>query len=88
MLRITPVPTANGARRFKVEGRLAGAFVDELSRVTAEALASSRRVVVDLADVTFVDPGGAALLRSLRTSGVELLDCSQFVVALMNGGLQ
>ncbi|WP_410962353.1 STAS domain-containing protein, partial [Salmonella sp. SAL4355] len=67
MLRITPVPTANGARRFKVEGRLAGAFVDELSRVTAEALASSRRVVVDLADVTFVDPGGAALLRSLRT---------------------
>jgi ABC-type transporter Mla MlaB component len=83
MLRITSIPWANGRQRIKVEGRLAGEFVAELSRVTATALEESGMVMVDLADVTFVDHSGALLLRSLRAAGVELVDCSQFVQTMM-----
>ena len=88
MLRITLISATNGSQRFKVEGRLAGAFVDELSRTAAAARAGATTVVMDLADVSFVDHRGVELLRSLRTAGVDLIDCSQFVQTLMNGGLR
>ena len=86
MLRITPISTTNGSHRLKVEGRLAGAFVEELAWAAAAARTQSAAVVIDLADVTFVDQRGAELLRSLRTVGMDLVDCSQFVQTLMNGG--
>ena len=85
MLRISSGAAVNGQRRLKVEGRLAGEFVDELSRVATKALAQSG-VTLDLADVTFVDLHGARVLRALRDAGVELADPSEFVLALMNGG--
>lgn len=86
MLRITPVATTNGSKRLKVEGRLAGAFVEELARAAAATRNRSEAVAIDLADVTFVDQRGVELLRSLRTAGVDLIDCSQFVQTLVNGG--
>ena len=88
MLRITSISTANGSRRLKVEGRLTGDFVGELSRAASSARTEMRTVVVDLADVTFVDQRGVELLRSLQTTGVDLIDCSQFVQRLINGGSQ
>ena len=84
VLRITPVATTNGSKRLKVEGRLAGPFVEELARAATGD--RSGTVAIDLADVTFVDQRGVELLRSLRTDGVDLIDCSQFVQTLVNGG--
>ena len=86
MLRITTTPGTNGSQRLKVEGRLAGEFVTELSRATFSALAAARTVRLDLANVTFVDQTGVELLRSLQTAGVDLIDCSPFVQSLIIGG--
>ena len=86
MLRITTIPSGKGTQRLRVEGRLAGEFVAELSRATYGALAVARTVRLDLADVTFVDQTGVELLRSLQTIGVDLIDCSTFVQSLVSGG--
>ena len=87
MLRITPTRVA-GVDTLKVEGRLAGQWVEELSRAAAAASAGAPRVVLDLAQVTFVDADGITLLRALRDDGVALADCSSFVSSLIDGGLQ
>ena len=83
MLRITSSRN-DTTGTLKVEGRLAGQWVDELAR--AAAAADAPRLVLDLADLTFVDADGASLLRTLRSRGVALNDCSTFVASLIDGG--
>jgi anti-anti-sigma regulatory factor len=86
MLRITATRTTD-AGTLKVEGRLAGLWVDELSRAATAARADVTRVVLDLGDVTFVDAEGIALLRTLRDGGFALAGCSSFVASLIDGGM-
>jgi anti-anti-sigma regulatory factor len=69
----------------KVEGRIAGDWVDELSRAVSAAIATSSDIVLDMAGVTFVDQRGVAVLRDLEGRGIELLRCSDFVRTLVNG---
>ena len=58
---------------FKLEGRLAGPWVEELKacwrRTTADP---GSRAVVDLTGVTFVDADGKALLTKMWQQGAEL----------------
>ena len=84
-MRITPTRIAD-VDTLKVEGRLAGQWVDELSRAATSARAEASRVVLDLAQVTFVDADGINLLRALRDGGVALTDCSSFVSSLIDDG--
>lgn len=86
MLRITTTRSAD-AGTLKVEGRLAGLWVRELSRAATAARAERPRVVLDLGEVTFVDSEGIALLRALREGGIALAGCSSFVASLIDGGL-
>ena len=83
MLRITPVNAKSAG--IKVEGRLVAASVEEFSRVAGDLLAEGS-LRLDVADLTFVDQAGAALLRSLADRGVEFVGCSDFVRTLLNGG--
>ena len=52
MLRITSSRTET-TDTLKVEGRLAGEWVEELSKATAAAAEEAARVVLDLGEVTF-----------------------------------
>ncbi|MFL5304534.1 MAG: hypothetical protein ACJ8F1_04945 [Polyangia bacterium] len=83
MLRITPQATAGGALVLTIEGRLVGPWIAELRRVVGATPA--RPVQVQLGGLEFADTEGAALLRELRKTGVELLDASGFVAALIGG---
>jgi ABC-type transporter Mla MlaB component len=85
MLRITS-RASHGAWTLELEGRLAGEWVEELRTAVASAHTPARGIRLRLAGLAFADEAGVALLRSLRDDGVELLDCSEFVVALVNGG--
>jgi anti-anti-sigma regulatory factor len=77
MLRITT--TMDGDRLVMVlEGRLAGPWVDELSRCWT-ALGTTRRpasVAVVLDGVTFIDAAGRALLGAMRDEGTVLAAAS------------
>lgn len=66
MLRIT-IQDAESAAAIVLEGRLAGAWADELGRVWAEAAPRirSKELSVDLRNVTYVDAVGKRVLKDI-----------------------
>src|SRR5579862_5437991 len=74
MLRITILDSAQSTT-FKLEGKLAGPWVQELEQcwLTAQSALAGRRAVVDLTQVSFVDGGGKKLLEGMASAGVDLL---------------
>jgi anti-anti-sigma factor len=84
MLRITVIP-GTPSTIFKIEGRIAGETVTELRRVCEESLANTGHtdLVLDLADVSFLDHEGIRLVRHLRRRNVVLTNYSPFVAELL-----
>src|SRR5690348_5177744 len=74
MLRITIHDSVRGTT-FKLDGKLAGPWVQELEQcwLTASSASQGRAVIVDMAQVTFIDPDGKLLLERMHERGVELL---------------
>ena len=83
MLKISVVGDSDNAIEFALEGKLIGPWVDELSRLSGEALSEKKSVTLDLEKVWFVDARGAALLRDLAEKRVSQNNCSQFVRQLV-----
>jgi anti-anti-sigma regulatory factor len=73
MLKIT---IHDSAREFRLqlEGRLSGAWVDELRQcwLTASSTTQGRTTLLDLADVDFIDQDGQKLLADMFRGGVGL----------------
>jgi anti-anti-sigma regulatory factor len=71
MLKIT---THNdpGRTSFELEGRLTGAWVEELKTCWHQAAAANQQVGVRLKEVTFVDESGRKLLADMHRQGVAL----------------
>ena len=72
MLKIT---TQTDATRtiFELEGRLAGAWVQELEDCWRKAANSDRPVRVMVCAVTFIDDKGKTLLAEMHQQGAELV---------------
>jgi ABC-type transporter Mla MlaB component len=79
MLKISRIGAADHSVTLKLEGRVAGQWVDELSRICELVLGERCQLKLDLADVSFADTSGVSLLSSFKSRGVELQDCSPFV---------
>ena len=63
---------------LKLEGKLAGPWVQEVTRVWDDTAASPRGgYVIDLRSVTFIDNPGRALLTTMSRHGAQLIaaDC-------------
>ena len=73
MLRIT-IGKNSRSTILRVEGRLAGPWVDELQRAwrSVSPEPADGRVSVDLTDVTLVDKEGKALLETMHAEGAKL----------------
>ena len=84
MLRITVI-AGPSSKTFKIEGRITGKTVEELRRVCDESLPGTGHtdLVLDLADVSFVDHEGIALIRDLRRRNVVLTNYSPFLAELL-----
>jgi hypothetical protein len=84
MLRITT--EENGTlTKFRLEGRLKGAWVTELEHCWryARSTRPETEYAVELSDVDFVDESGSALLRSMVAQGATLLTNGNFFVACL-----
>ena len=77
MLRITIQESAQSST-FKLEGKITGPWVRELEQAWSAATAAvpSHALVVDLADVTFIDCAGKSLLARMHEGGAKLVACS------------
>lgn len=79
MLKISVTNESNEATQFQLEGRLVGPWVEELRRLSDDALARRQVVSLDLEKVWFIDAQGIALLRDLGRKRVAQFNCSQFI---------
>jgi hypothetical protein len=83
MLRITVVESNARAVTLRVEGRVAGPWVEELR--TSCSVHTGREPIqlhLELEDVSFADAAGIAFLKELREEGVGLYHVSPFLTEL------
>jgi hypothetical protein len=87
MLRVTVVESSKIAVTLRVEGRLTGAWVEEL-RTACEVHSSPDHVqlFLELADISFADVKGIALLRELRSRGVSLIRTAPLLAEQLKNG--
>lgn len=78
MLRATTIKT-DGSSILKLEGKLAGLWVDEVRRCWRGIAGQSNHIQVDLEEVTFVDRSGKELLLRMQQDGVLLVGYSEFL---------
>lgn len=79
-MRIFQANDVDGSVVLRLEGKMRDQWVDELRLLTSEILQQhSNRLVLDLAEVTFIDTHGLALLHELSSRHVRLNNCSLFV---------
>ena len=79
MLKISQTGTPNHSVTLKLEGRVVGPWVEELRRICEPLLAGDRALKLDLAEVSYVDAEGVAVLSSLKQRGVKLVNMTPFV---------
>ena len=79
MLKISIINDSEQAIELQLEGKLVGPWVEELRKLSDEALSLQKNVSLDLAKVWFVDSRGVTLLHNLAKRQVSELNCSQFV---------
>ena len=74
MLRVTTeIEEEQGRATLKLEGKLAGPWVDEFERCWCSTLAKWKNVVVELDGVTFIDARGKCLLAKIHGQGAKLI---------------
>lgn len=78
MLKISE-SSVPGQATLHLAGRVAGEWVGELKKTCGMMRAEHGNVILDFADVVFVDRTGAALIRSLLDEGISLINCSPFI---------
>lgn len=62
--------------RLVLEGKLAGATVDELEKCWHEAPAKWSTLLIDLTSVSFIDDRGKQLLKKMHDNGAKLVSTS------------
>jgi len=87
MLRITVVESSKSAVTLRVEGRITGPWVEELrTACNVHTFPDAVQVSLELADISFADAGGIALLRELHNGGVGFIHTSPFLAEQLKGG--
>ena len=79
MLKISEVRPSKRTLTLRLEGRIVGPWVGELRQICEPLVNNGRRLALDLAEVSFADEGGLALLVGLRARGTKLLNQTPFV---------
>ena len=79
MLRISVITDSDQNTQLQIEGWLVGPWVEELRRLSSQALSESKGLTLDLEKLLFVDSEGVALLRELSAKNVNQLNCSPFI---------
>jgi len=86
MIRISRSEQSEAATRLIVEGQLTGANARELRNSFEGAHFGDRRVVIDVAGVTFVDHAAAKVVHDLEGRGAKVSGASNFVGEQLRDG--
>lgn len=83
-LKITTRSETPDLLTLQIEGRLTADVIAELQATCAAPLRDGTPIVLQLADVSFVDTACVDELRALERRGCVLVGCSDFVAALLD----
>jgi hypothetical protein len=83
MLRVTRIGTPEAAT-LKLEGKLAGPWVDEVKDCWMRVVEQKIPVDVDLQWLSFVDAPGRSLLLEMERQGTRLVSGSAFIRCLLH----
>ena len=86
MLRITAERGTGDLASLRLEGRIVGPWVAELTRRCEAARSAGRELELEMSGVSFLDGSAVRLVRSLVEQGVEVRSCSAFVSEQLRGG--
>jgi ABC-type transporter Mla MlaB component len=87
MLRITVVESSKIAVTLRVEGRITGPWVEELrTACDVHTFPDDVQLSLELADISFADAAGIALLRELRNTGVGFIRTAPFLSVQLKDG--
>ncbi|MBI2468608.1 MAG: hypothetical protein HYV62_12475 [Candidatus Rokubacteria bacterium] len=83
MLRITKVAEDPGSVTLKVEGRVVSDWVQVLEQECLRSLGRNQEVVLDFADVVFVDGRGISMLTRIKSRAVQIVNTSGLLEDLL-----
>jgi hypothetical protein len=83
MLRLTRTQERPLQVTLKAEGRMVAEWVDLLEAECRELATGERRVLLDLADVSYVDRRGIEMLRQLTDGRISIVNCSPLLEELL-----
>jgi anti-anti-sigma regulatory factor len=83
MLRISTVTGPDGSPVVWIEGTITEDELELLDDVCRERLDTSRRLVLDLSEVTYIDEDARRYLCSLRDRGADIASGSPFINELL-----
>ena len=86
MLRITAERGTGEQTSLRLEGRVAGPWVAELTRRCEAVRGSGEELALEMSGVSFLDGDGLRFVRSLIAQGVDVRCCSAFVSEQLRGG--
>jgi RNA polymerase sigma-70 factor (ECF subfamily) len=85
MIRVTTNHESPVVAVVCVEGKLSGILATELMASHCQKLQSQRiKIKLDLRNLTFADRGGKALLQEILNGQNELIECSEYVRAVLD----
>ena len=83
MLKITPLRMTQDELVLGLEGKLIGAWVDELRGAVSNSSVKARNIQFDLSRVSYVDSTGQQLLKDLVHQGVVMHRATPFVKEML-----
>jgi hypothetical protein len=88
MLRITVVESSKIAVTLRVEGRIIRPWVEELrTACNVHTVPDEVQLSLELADISFADAAGIALLTELQNRGVGLIHTTPFLAEQLKDGI-
>ena len=84
-MRIRKIVECPTKTTLSVEGRIVSEWVAVVEHECRQAVRDTPRVQLDLAAVTFIDARGIDILRQLVSDGVAVVNCREFIGALLHG---
>ena len=79
MLRIVEEKMTNSSTSLRLDGSIAGQWVDLLRSSCEQVFQCDGQVILDLTGVSFADHNGVQLLRQLERRQVTIINCSPFL---------
>lgn len=79
MFAITVMSNPAGPMTLALEGNVRAGALPEISRLIRDGKRSRRQVVLDLGEVTLVDPAAVRFLARQIRQGVEMMNCPVYI---------